>query len=213
MNQTEPLINLIGIINEKRNTLHTLDDAELIHQLQQHGLEALGVLYDRYQHLVFRTALAITGDPDAAADLLQDVFLRLHRFASHVDTSRPLEPWLYRMTANLSYTWVKRHNRFVRSIEDFTEWFVGGRRSISQQIELNESWQQIQQAVLSLPLPTRMVVVMYYINDLSLSEIAEVLEIPLGTVKSRLHYGRQQLRSTLEGAQGEALFDAGYEFT
>jgi DNA-directed RNA polymerase specialized sigma24 family protein len=51
-------------------------DSELIRQLQDGSLEALGDLYDRHQHLVFRTALAITGDAEAAADLLQDVFLR-----------------------------------------------------------------------------------------------------------------------------------------
>lgn len=193
--------------------MHTLTDAELIHHLQNHSLDALGVLYDRYQNLVFRTALAITGDPDAAADLLQDVFLRLHRFSSHIDSSRPLEPWLYRMTANLAYTWVKRHNRFVRSIEDVAEWLIGGRKNTFQQVEYNDAWNQLQQAVVALPLPHRMVVVMYYVNDLSLQEISEVLEIPLGTVKSRLHYGRQQLRTSLDQLSGDTLLEGRYEFT
>ncbi len=197
----------------RRGNLHTLNDADLIRHLQNHSLDALGVLYDRYQHLVYRTALAITGDPDAASDLLQDVFLRLHRFANHIDSSRPLEPWLYRMTANQAYTWVKRHNRLVRSIEDIAEWLTGGRPSLTQQVETNEGWQQLQQAVLALPLPHRMVVVMYYVNDLSLQEISDILEIPLGTVKSRLHYGRQQLREALADLSGEALLDARYEFT
>ena len=70
---------------------------ELILQLQNGSLEALGVLYDRRQFLVYRTALAITGDTEAAADLLQDVFLRLNRFAGNIDPQRALEPWLYRM--------------------------------------------------------------------------------------------------------------------
>ena len=80
-------------------------DTELVLCLQAGSLEALGVLYDRHRNLVYRTALAITGDAEAAGDLLQDVFLRLHRFADHIDVQRPLEPWLYRMTTNLSYTW------------------------------------------------------------------------------------------------------------
>lgn len=193
--------------------MHTLTDAELIHHLQNQSFDALGVLYDRYQHLVYRTALAITGDPDAAADLLQDVFLRLHRFASHIDATRPIEPWLYRMTANQAYTWVKRHNRFVRSLEDITEWLTGGRKSLAQQAEADDAWSQLQQAVLALPLSHRVVVVMYYVNDLSLQEISEVLEIPLGTVKSRLHYGRQQLRSSLDQMSGDVLLEGQYEFT
>jgi RNA polymerase sigma-70 factor (ECF subfamily) len=87
-------------------------DSELVFSLQAGSLEALGVLYDRHRRLVFRTALAITGDAEAAADLLHDVFLRLFRFAAHIDPHRPLEPWLYRMTTNLSYTWVKRRQRW-----------------------------------------------------------------------------------------------------
>jgi RNA polymerase sigma-70 factor (ECF subfamily) len=194
--------------------LTAANDAELVHQLQHHRLDALGVLYDRYQAMVYRTALAITGDPDAAADLLQDVFLRLYRFANNVDLQRPLEPWLYRVTANLSYTWVKRRNRFVRSIEDITEWLAGGKHDQpAQQAEVDETWVHLQQAVLSLPVTHRMVVVMYYINDLSLQEISEVLEIPVGTVKSRLHYGRQQLKECLGQLQGDILPDMQYEFT
>lgn len=190
------------------------NDAELVRQIQNKRLEALGLLYDRYQTMVYRTALAITGDPDAASDLLQDVFLRLYRFANTVDLARPLEPWLYRVTANLSYTWVKRRNRFVRSIEDLTEWLAGGKHDQpAQQVEFDETWDHLQQAVLSLPISHRMVVVLYYINDLSLQEIAEVLEIPVGTVKSRLHYGRHQLKERLGQLQGDILSDMQYEFT
>jgi len=63
-----------------------LSDGKLVRQLQLGDLGALGVLYDRHRQLVFRTALGITGDPEAAADLLQDVFLRMHRFSHRIDT-------------------------------------------------------------------------------------------------------------------------------
>jgi RNA polymerase sigma-70 factor (ECF subfamily) len=197
------------------------EDRELIERLQQGSLVSLGILYDRYQRLVFRTALAITGDPDAAADLQQEVFLRLFRFAERIDLNRPLEPWLYRMTANLSYTWVKRSSRWIRPLEDLAEWLAGSWRSTPiQQIELDETSRQIQQAMLSLPLAHRLVVALYYVNDLPLQEIAEILEIPVGTVKSRLYYGRQALRQDLEKLRsdlypGEARPDLEplYEYT
>lgn len=179
----------------------TLDpsDRELVLSLQAGKLEALGVLYDRHRNLVFRTALAITADPEAAADLLQDVFLRLHRFVDRVDPERPLEPWLYRMVANLSYTWVKRRKRWLRPLEDIAEWLAGSRReSPVHQMEASEDNHHVQQAVASLPLPQRVVVVLYYVNDLPLQEIAEILDIPAGTVKSRLHYGRQALKDSLD---------------
>lgn len=195
--------------------MNTPSDSALIRQLQNGGLDALGTLYDRHQRMVYRTALAVTGDPEAAADLLQDVFLRLHRFCSHVDSNRPLEPWLYRVTANLSYTWVKRHNRWIRPLEDLADWFSNGWKqpTMQQQAETDETWQQLQQAVQALPLAHRMVVVMYYVNDLSLEEIAEVLDVPLGTVKSRLYYGRQALKVRLSALDGTSLPEMRYEFT
>ncbi len=189
-------------------------DSELVRNLQDGNLEALGVLYDRHQRLVFRTALAITGDADAAADLLQEVFLRLHRFASHIDIERPLEPWLYRMTTNLSYTWVKRHNRLLRPLEDVADWITGNRKdSPAVRSEIDESWHQVQQAISALPLSHRGVVVLYYVNELSVQEIAKILSIPVGTVKSRLHYGRQALKKSLDLSQDRIFPELNYEFT
>lgn len=194
--------------------MDAIPDRELIAQLCQGSLEALGQLYDRHQLMVYRTALAITGDPEAAADLLQDVFLRLHRFAGRIDLERPLEPWLYRMTANLSYTWVKRHTRWGKSLEDIAEWLMGGWKNPPlQQVELNDAWRQTQRALSALPISQRVVVVLYYLNDFSLQEIAEALEIPVGTVKSRLHYGRQALKENLGLLAEEGKPEMRYEFT
>ena len=193
--------------------MQNTSDQELILQIQGGSLNALGVLYDRHRRLVYRTALAITSDPEAAADLLQDVFLRLHRFAERVDATRPLEPWLYRVTANLSYTWVKRQQRWTRPLEDIAEWLVGSKKNSPQHVaEQDEESLQVQQAISNLPLAQRIVVVLYYVNDLSLQEISEILEIPEGTVKSRLHYGRQSLKKHLN-LESEMLAEMQYEFT
>jgi RNA polymerase sigma-70 factor (ECF subfamily) len=191
-----------------------IEDGALIQQLQADDLDALGHLYDRHKRLVYRTALAITGDPEASADLLQDVFLRLYRFIDNVDCGRPLEPWLYRMTANLAYTWIKRHKRWGMSWEELAEKLTIGRRPTpAAVVESQDAWQQVRQAVLSLPFSQRVVVVMYYINDLSLQEIAEILDIPEGTVKSRLYYGRRALKEHLAKLQGDILPELRYEFT
>jgi len=193
--------------------IETDSDQELILQIQHGSLDALGVIYDRHRRLVYRTALAICNDNESAADLLQDVFLRLYRFAKRVDPQRPLEPWLYRVTTNLTYTWVKRHHRWTRPLEDIAEWLVSNKKGSPQQIaEVDEELQRVQQAVSTLPLPQRIVVVLYYVNDLSLEEIAEILDIPEGTVKSRLHYSRLALKKQLR-VSSETLPDMQYEFT
>ena len=196
----------------KGETVDLQSTSDLVTHLQNGSLEALGILYNRYHPMVYRTAYAITGDADAAADLLQDVFLRLHRFAARIDTRRPLEPWLYRMTANLSYTWVKRR-QWLRPLDEVAEWIAGEKKNLLQQVEINDDRNQIHRAIGSLPLQQRVVVVFYYINDLSLQEIAEILDVPVGTVKSRLHYGRRSLKTMLGPHGEEILSEARYEFT
>jgi RNA polymerase sigma-70 factor (ECF subfamily) len=186
-------------------------DSELILKLQAGNLEALGELYDQHQRLVHRTALVITGDREAASDLLQDVFLRLFRFANKIDPTRPIEPWLYRMTTNLAYDWVKRQNRWPRPLDDLIDWLaMPGKNYPDDAAEKKDEWEQVQRAVSSLPLPQRVVIVLYYLNDLSLQEISEILEVPVGTVKSRLHYGRLALKRKLDLGHGK-LPDLNYD--
>ena len=198
----------------EKNLVEGKLDRDLVLELQAGELDALGDMYDRHRHLVYRTALAITCDPDMASDLLQEVFLRLHRFADRIDPSRPLQPWLYRMTVNLSYTWIKRKSRWMRYINEMAERIITERRPASPHniAERDESWRWVRQAILALPVQQRMVVVLYYINDLSLKEIAEILEIPVGTVKSRLHYARRVLKKQL-GIHREVLRTVFYETT
>ncbi len=175
-----------------------IGDQELIVRLKAGDLNSLGILYDRHRQMVYRTALAITNDQEAANDLLQDVFLRLYRFVDRIDLERPLQPWLYRMTANLSYTWVKRNHRWLHPLEEMADWLAGpSKNSPYEAVEKLDDWDRVQQAVADLSISQRVVVVLYYLNDLSLQEIAEVLDLPVGTVKSRLHYGRQTLKKSL----------------
>lgn len=188
-------------------------DLELILQLQKGDLQALGGLYDRHRNLVYRTALGITGDTEAAADLLHDTFLRLYRFGHRIDPSRPIEPWLYRMAANMAYTWIKRRGRWMHALREMAEKLSReSQTSPAQQVERNEAWAEVRKALQKISPEKRVVVVLYYLNDLSINEIAEILELPSGTVKSRLHYGRQALREHL-GLEGKLVPKVRYEAT
>lgn len=189
-------------------------DGQLVCRVCQGDLEALGELYNRYRTQVFRTALAITGNRETAEDILQEVFLKLHRYAARIDTARSLAPWLYRVTANLCYTTLSRQNRWLAALEDAIENVVAppARTSPERQLEQGELQTVVQQAIDLLRPNQKIVIVLYYLADLSLKEIAYILEVPEGTVKSRLHYGRENLRKRL--ANSRALFpEVTYEFT
>lgn len=189
-----------------------IDTRKLVLRLQSGNLDALGEIYDLHQHMVYRTALAITGDAEAAADLLQDVFLRFNRFIDRVDPERPLEPWLLRMTSNLACTWVKRQ-RWMRPIEELADWLAGdSKQSPARMAEISETWGLLEGSLKALPLNQRTVLVMHYINGLPIQEISEILDVPLGTVKSRLHYGRVALKREMD-SQGRLVREIQYEFT
>ena len=184
----------------------------LVLKMQAGDLDALGELYDLYRLPVYRTALGITRDPDAADDILQEAFLRLHTYAHRINPALPLAPWLYRIAVNLSYNWVTRRNRWRAPLEDFIDSLIGPTKDNPEPVaEQNDTVRQMQTAIATLPLNQRVVVVLYYLNELSLQEIADILECPTGTVKSRLHYGRENLRKVLEGAH--PALEANYEFT
>jgi RNA polymerase sigma-70 factor, ECF subfamily len=188
-------------------------DRALILSLQRGHLDALGELFDRHHQRVYRTALMITNDDEAAADLLQDVFLRLHRFAHRVDPDRPLEPWLYRVTANLAYTWIKQRKRWTSYLVELGEWLSREIRPTPlHQLEIKEQADRVRQAVSMLPFQQRLVIVMYYVNDLPLVKIAEVLGVPEGTVKSRMYYARNTLKRQLKTEAWQTTL-AAYEYS
>ncbi len=189
------------------------EDRDLVLRLQTGDLEALGQLFDRHRLRVFRTALAVVRDPALAEDVSQDVFLRLYQNAYRIDTGLPLVPWLYRVTVNLSCTRLSERSHWFAPLEDVIERLVApSRLTPERQAEHNDEWRNVQAALSALPVNQRVVLVLYYLNDLSLMEMAEILEVPVGTVKSRLHYGRENLRRRL-GLGVDSLPEMAYEFT
>lgn len=188
-----------------------IEDRELITRLQAGDLEALGDLYDRYRHQIFRTALAITHDSSAAEDILQECFLRVYAYADRIDGSLPLAPWLYRVTVNLSYTWAKKQNRHKISIDDFIDRLISPARNAPEKsAEHAEMKQRMQEAIDTLPIGQKTVVILHYLNGMSLHEIADILDCPVGTVKSRLFHARQNLKDRLGGPAWSSDVAHGY---
>jgi RNA polymerase sigma-70 factor (ECF subfamily) len=187
-------------------------DGQLIAELQGGDLDALGALYERHKTTVYRTALAITHDPSAAEDILQDCFLRLYKYAYSIDRSLPLRPWLYRVTTNLAYNWERRRKRWQTPLDDVLDWLASPfQASPEWRAEMSDVHSQVMDALRSLSPNQRIVLVLYYLNSLNLKEIASILDCPVGTIKSRLHYGREALRHKLETSQ-RAVSELAFEF-
>ena len=189
-------------------------DGGLIIRLQQGDIEALGELYERYKIQVYRTALAITHDKQMAEDILQETFLRIYVYAACIDETQALGPWLYRVTVNLTYSWIRRARLWLSSIEGLLEHLlVPMYEQPERLVEKAERQRILQCAIEALPLNQRVVVVLYYLEELSLKEIAYVMDIPEGTVKSRLHYARKSLQKAILEREHRLVPEVAYDFT
>jgi len=189
------------------------EDGRLISQIRQGDILALEVLYEKYRNQVYRTALAITRDREAAEDILQDCFLKVYTYIDRLDGSLPLSPWLYRVTVNLSYNWANRRRRWLPPLEEVIDCLVAGPRTLPESVlERGELQCVIQKAIASLSFEHRVVIVLFYLDGFSLNEIAYILDCPMGTVKSRLHYARRSLRRKL-GRDRRLSPEVAYEFS
>ena len=174
-------------------------DAELLRRVQADDLDAFEEFFARYRSSIYRTAYGLTGDRQAAEEILQDTFARAYqrRHTLHSDVS-PL-PWLHRVSLNLCYSRLSRRRLATDPIDEATESTRADDAPLpaerAEQAELREI---VRDGIAALPDKHRSVVVLYYLQRLSLQETAEVLGIQLGTVKSRLHYALRSLRGHLE---------------
>lgn len=164
---------------------------------------AFADLFEQYKNLVYKTAYLMLGDPADAEDALQEVFLQVHRSLSSFEPSRAaFTTWLHRVTVNYCLNRRRKRRLWPLSL-DTTPGMLLRDRSLPYEDRLGEE-ESMQQALGNLSQKLRAVVVLRYYWDLSHAEIAQILEIPLGTVKSRLDLAIKTLRTLLEKSTQEA---------
>jgi RNA polymerase sigma-70 factor (ECF subfamily) len=175
-----------------------LDDRELVPRIQSGDLAAFETLYNKYKNELYRTALAIARDQGAAEEFLQDCFLRAYDHIDSVDACSSLRPWFHRIIVNLSYNWSAKKRLPLGSFEEVFDRLLSLPRSSPERaFERHELMQVLDEAIRSLSMAQRVVVVLFYLQGFSLVEIAYVLDCPVGTVKSRLHNARKALKRKL----------------
>src|SRR5438094_809489 len=173
-------------------------DRELVYAARDGDTLAFDSLFYRYPDGIFRLGLTIIKDPSAAEEISVDTFARAHRALARLEPDDSLRPWLYRVAVNLSYNRRPRKNVVLSSLDDAVDEALadeeGSPSNVAEQAELRRL---VLGAVDELGPKHRLVVVLHYLNGLNLTEIAQVVDCPIGTVKSRLHYALRRLRTHL----------------
>ena len=183
----------------------TLDDQSLIHLIIQARAEALSELYDRYGRLVFSLALNAVGDPATAEEITQDVFLRVWQRARQYRADRgQVSTWLTGITRHRAIDYLRRRgSRPEQHSVAWAELAPGDEPVLSGPAEaasLSFEKARVRNAVAQLPPEQRQVLALAYFQGLTQSQIAQVLDLPLGTVKTRIRLGMKKLRDILQVA-------------
>jgi len=178
------------------------DENELISRCQKGDQDALREIYERYHDKVYRIAYGMVRQREEALDIVQDVFIKLYRSIGNFKGKSKFYTYLYRMTMNTAIDHSRKmHKVFSSSLDeegapqppDIPE---KGPDRILLHKELEE---KVKNALDKLPSDQRMAIVFREVEGLSYREMAEAMGCSIGTVMSRLHYGRKKIQDLLKG--------------
>ena len=182
-----------------------MDEREIIEKVRQGDTQAFEVLVERYQTKVYNLALRMCGNEDDAFDLAQDAFIRAWKSLGSFQFESAFSTWLFRLTSNLCLDYLRAKKR--RAAISLT---MSGEEDEQAQLDVPDPAMTPEEAVLasedkailmeainSLSADYRQIITLRAINDLSYAEIAKVLQIQEGTVKSRLSRARAELKNKL----------------
>ena len=193
------------------------DEVEVVHELQAGSAEAFDALIQRFHAPVFRLLCQMLGNSADAADTTQEVFLKAFRGIRGFRRGSSLKTWLYRIAIREALNrrrWWHRHQSRESSYDDDQVYDHGklvatDEPSPYDHCAAREAREAVHRALARLPEVFRSAVVLRDIEDLSYEEVAEILDISLGTVKSRILRGRRALRELLEPERNSAGATAG----
>lgn len=187
------------LASDPPETGRLVSDTELLQHHLDGDSEAFGALIRRFRRELFNFLARFTGDPAMAEDVFQETFLQLHLSAATFDTSRRLKPWLFTIAANKARDAMRRSYRRRAAPLDAT--VAGSSDEVTTYADLMpsdipapdesllnlETRQAVQNIIQQMPENLRTVLLLSYFNEFPYKEIADILDVPLGTVKSRLH--------------------------
>lgn len=183
--------------------MHQLEDEELIDLVVQANEAALGELYDRYHRLVFSIALGVVGRTEEAEEITLDVFTRVWEKGHTYRPERAkVYTWLTTLARNRAIDILRREE--VRPLKHSVRWAdvspepAAENNSPEQATQLANQKRRVRKAIAALPESQKEVLALAYFGGYSHTEIARVLDLPLGTVKGRIRSAMQKLRFLLQ---------------
>jgi RNA polymerase sigma-70 factor, ECF subfamily len=174
-------------------------DEELLMAYRNGDRASFSSLVEAYQRELFHFLVRFVGDRAAAEDIFQESFLQVHQSAAQFDAQRRFRPWLFTIAANKARDYLRAHarrsaNQLQASISpgnddsgEFIDLLKSEEAPPEEPLEKRELQQLVQKTVMEMPANFREILLLSYFHQFPYKQIGEILDIPLGTVKSRLH--------------------------
>lgn len=181
------------------------DDALLYERIRNKDKDALEIMYDRYEKLLFSFACRITHDQSLAEEVLQDVFMKLWHGNRVYDSSKgKFTSWLLTITRNQAIDLIRKHKK-TDTVEIMEKDSVSSsEQSVENEVEWLEQGEILREAVSKLKTEQQQIIELFYFKGFTQQKISEEYQIPLGTVKGRIRLALKHLRSTL-GKEGRVI--------
>jgi RNA polymerase sigma-70 factor (ECF subfamily) len=193
-----------------------LSDEELMSRYRDEGREEdFNELVRRFERELYRYLVRYLGDPSLADDVFQNTFLQVHLKRNLYEDGRPVRPWLYSIATHQAVDTLRKMGRHPTLSLDqrpastaegdsgaLVDLLISSAPGPLSELQGEERKQWIRDSIAKLPDVLRQTLVMAYYQDLKYREIAEALEIPVGTVKSRLHAAIAKLQEMARGPKG-----------
>ncbi|WP_298515955.1 sigma-70 family RNA polymerase sigma factor [uncultured Kordia sp.] len=170
-------------------------DQDYIHQIRSGNVNAYSALVTKYKNMVFTLALRMVGNREDAEEVSQDTFVKAYKSLGSFKGTSKFSTWLYRIVYNTSLDYIKKNKRVVLSehIDEINESDIGSMQNALTYIEAKEKKETIEKALLQLPEEERVLLTLFYFEELSLKEISEIVKISYDNVKIKLHRSRKKL--------------------
>ena len=166
----------------------------IITQIKNGDEQAFAELIEKYKLPIYKTAKSILKDEDDVCDAIQDTALSIYKNIPNLKNEEYFKTWVIRITINKCYDILKKHKlnneKMLKAQEDVSELHTNFDNNVILQTDLQRTLELLEEDL-------KIVTVLYYYNDLSISEIADILNIPKGTVKSRVFRAREKLYEIL----------------
>lgn len=174
-----------------------MTEEALVRQLKDGDKTSFDLLYEKYKNMALHTAYLITGDLPGSEDIVQDTFVKVWLHCRELKNDSGFKAWMMQILVRTAYKSGKKKSRELPDEDILQKADRGQSFSSMEQVIAREEAEMIAGAVRLLPVKQRAVVVLYYYQEYSVSEIAVMLGVLEGTVKSRLHTARKMLRKSL----------------